>query len=182
MRFGAEDETVEREAEGVECRVGSSWGLAGDCGVVFGLSGEGLRREFRLEFGDALGDARCRLRRGDATDGIAEDGAGGSIGLLAVARGFAEREGLLVEDLNGRGAGLRGLVGGAAEGEVIHFVEKRSDGGLIAPDQELGDGELVISGDREEGTVGFEEVVEELVGLDGDGVDLVVDGGLEGGM
>jgi len=109
----------------------------------------------------------------------AEKGAGGGVGESLAAGGFVEGEGLLLEDLDGALACLCCLGGGAAEGEGVELIEEFLDGGLVEPYHELLGGELVGHGDADERFVGFEEVEQELLGVYGDAVDLVVDGGLE---
>ncbi len=79
-------------------------------------------------------------------------------------------------------AGLGRGVGGAEVGEFIGGGEEGADGGLLAPDDELAEGELVLGGDVEEGAVGLKEVAEDGVGVEGDGVDLGVEGLGEGGV
>jgi hypothetical protein len=84
--------------------------------------------------------------------------------------------------VDGSGPGLGGFVGRDPGGEGVGLVEKGADGGLVAPDDELLEGELVLPGDVREGAGGLEEIAQEVVGVDGLAVDLVLDGGLERGM
>ncbi len=112
--------------------------------------------------------------------GFAVEGAGGFAGEFQATGGFAEGDGLFFEDDGGGMPGLDGGGLGAAVGEFIKSIEQGADGGLGVPDGELREGELVGLGDLEEGAVGGHEVGDELVGVDGFAVDLVVDGGLEG--
>lgn len=122
----------------------------------------------------------CRGRTGRlgvprASDG-AEEGSGRSAGEGAFGGGFAEGAAVLGEDGEGEVLGLGGGVGGAAEGEFIRRGEEGADGRLGAPDEELAERKFVGSGDVDEVAVGPEEVVEELVWVDGEAVDLGVDG------
>jgi hypothetical protein len=132
----------------------------------------------------AVAMAWCRGRTGRlgvrrASDG-AEEGAGGTAGEGAFGGGFAEGAAVLGEDGEGEVLGLGSGVGGAAEGEFIRRVEEGADGRLGAPDEELAEREFVGGGDVDEVAVGLEEVVEELVWVDGEAVDLGVDGLGEG--
>jgi hypothetical protein len=111
----------------------------------------------------------------------AEEGAGGGVGVGSVAWGFDEVD-LGGEEVDGGLAGVGGLVGRAAEFGLIGELEEGADAGLIEPDQELREGEVVVGGDGDEGAVGFEEVAEDSGAVDGDAIDVVVDGVLEGGM
>lgn len=80
------------------------------------------------------------------------------------------------EDGEGEVVGLGGGVGGAEMGEFIRRGEEFADGGLCGPDDELAECELVGVGDFDEGVVVSEEFGEESCGVDGDFVDLGVDG------
>ena len=111
--------------------------------------------------------------------GFAVEGAGGFAGEFQGSGGFAESDGLFLEDDGGRVAGVDGGGVGAAGGQFIQGVEHGADGGLGVPDGELGEGEFVGQGDAEKGFVGGHEVDHEVIGVDGDAVDLVVDGGCE---
>ncbi|MBX3377744.1 MAG: hypothetical protein KF678_12160 [Phycisphaeraceae bacterium] len=119
------------------------------------------------------GAGRLGVSRG--SDG-AEEGAGGAAGEGAVGGGFAEGAAVLGEDGEGEVFGLGGGVGGAAEGEFIRRGEEGAEGRLGAPDEELAEREFVGGGDVDKVAVGLEEVVEELVWVDGEAVNLGVDG------
>jgi hypothetical protein len=105
-----------------------------------------------------------------------EEGAGGAVGKVAVARGFAEGAAVVGEDGEGQVPGMGGCVGSAAGGELIGRGEEGADGGLGGPDDELSESEVVAACDFDEGLVGLEQVLEKGGGVDGFVVDLVVDG------
>lgn len=106
----------------------------------------------------------------------AEEAAGGAAGEVAVAGGLGEGAAVVGEEGDGDVPGLgEGEVG--AEGvDFGRGGEEVADGGLAGPDEELGEGELVVEGDVDQGEVGVEKVGEEAVVVDGDIVDGVVEG------
>jgi hypothetical protein len=111
-------------------------------------------------------------------DGDAEEGAAGLRGGFAFLDGFDEH-GLGDQGVDGAGAGLGGHVGGNPGGDGIALIEQGLDTGLLDPDDELLEGEAVGLCDPHQLGFGLKEVHQEAFGIDGDVVDLVVDGSLE---
>jgi len=149
--------------------------------VLWGRSARWRVEGIGREAGDA-GIVVAASGRWKAAAAFAEEGSGGAVGEFAIVLGFAEGAAVGCEELDGVVAGVGADVGGAAAGESVGGVEEIGDAGLVAPDDELAEGEFVCRGDFEEGAVGFEEVGEEEVWVNGFVVDLGVDGGLERGM
>jgi hypothetical protein len=136
--------------------------------------------EARMQRWFVPGNSGAGLRRflvRSAAGGFAEEGAGCAAGEVAVAGRFAESAAVFGEKGDGEVARLGGGVGGATVGEFIGGGEEVADGFLRGPDDELGEFEFVCRGDFGEGLVGLEEVGEEFVVVDGEAVDVVVDGG-----
>jgi hypothetical protein len=139
------------------------------------LSGRGTEKVGREAGGAGVAGGAAAAFGDWGFDGT-EDGSGGAVGEVAVAWGFAEGAAVDGESGEGEVAGLGGGVGGAAVCEFVGRGEEFADGGLGGPDDELAEGELVDAGDFDEWDVALKEVVEDLGGVEGDAVDLVVDG------
>ncbi len=84
------------------------------------------------------------------------------------------------EDGEGELAGMGGFGGRAAVVEFVGFIEELADGGLAAPGDELGEGELVVAGDLVEGVSGLGEFAEDGADVELDVVDDGVDFGVGG--